>query len=247
MIREERAAILFDPGTPDLAIEQGAAVGTKITLKAADGHSFEAYVAEPQGKPRGAIVVIQEIFGVNSHIRDVADGFAGDGYLAVAPALYDRVQRGYESGYTQAEIQAGIAIRAKITQDQALADVQAAIDYARRAGKVGVVGYCWGGTLAWLAATRGTGLAAAVSYYGGGVADYRDEKPKAPVMFHFGETDHSIPLDKAKAMEAAQPGSPTYFYPAGHGFNCDQRASYHDASAKQARSRTLDFFHKHVG
>jgi len=222
-------------------------VGTKVTLKAADGHSFEAYVAEPKGTPRGAIVVIQEIFGVNSHIRNVADGYAADGYLAVAPALYDRVQRGYESGYTQPEVQAGIAIRAKITQEQALSDVQAAIDYARKAGKVGVVGYCWGGTLAWLSATRGSGLAAAVSYYGGTVADHKDEKPEVPVMFHFGETDHSIPLEKAKAVEAAQPGATTYFYPAGHGFNCDQRPSYHEASAKHARARTLDFFRKHVG
>ena len=222
-------------------------MGTKVTLKAADGHSFEAYVAEPKGAPRGAIVVIQEIFGVNSHIRAVADGYAADGYLAVAPALYDRVQRGYESGYSQPEVQAGLAIRGKITQDQAMADVQASIDYARRAGKVGVVGYCWGGTLAWLAATRGTGLCAAVSYYGGGVAELKDEKPKVPVMFHFGETDHSIPLEKAKAVEAAQPASPTYFYPAGHGFNCEQRGSYHEPSAKEARKRTLDFFRKNVG
>ena len=222
-------------------------MGTKVTLKAADGHSFEAYVAEPKGAPRGAIVVIQEIFGVNSHIRGVADGFAADGYLAVAPALYDRVQRGYESGYSQEDIQAGLAVRGKIPQDQALADVQAAIDYARKAGKVGVVGYCWGGTLAWLAATRGSGLAAAVSYYGGGVAEHKDEKPKVPVMFHFGETDHSIPLDKAKAVQAAQPGSPAYFYSAGHGFNCEQRGSYHAPSAQEARKRTLDFFRKHVG
>jgi len=222
-------------------------VGNKVTLKAADGHSLEAYAAEPKGTPRGAIVVIQEIFGVNSHIRSVADGFAADGYFAVAPALYDRVERGYESGYSQPEVQAGLAVRAKIKPEQALADVQAAIDYAKKAGKVGVVGYCWGGTLAFLAATRLSGLAAAVSYYGGTVAEHKDEKPKVPVMFHFGETDHSIPLDKARAVEAAQPKSPTFYYAAGHGFNCEQRPSYHEASAKEARSRTLDFFRKHVG
>ena len=128
-------------------------MGKNVQLKAADGHTFDAYVAEPAVKPRGAIVVIQEIFGVNSHIRAVADGYAKDGYLAVAPALYDRVQRKYETGYSQDEIQAGIAVRGKITNEQALADTQAAIDYAQQGGKVGIVGYCWGGTIAWLASS----------------------------------------------------------------------------------------------
>jgi carboxymethylenebutenolidase len=222
-------------------------VGKKVELKAADGHTFGAYVAEPQGTPRGAIVVVQEIFGVNSHIRSVADGYAADGYLAVAPALFDRAQRNYESGYTQPEIQAGIGLKGKVSNEKALADVQAAIDYARKAGKVGIVGYCWGGTIAWLAAARASGLAASVAYYGGGVPDLKDEKPKVPAMFHFGETDQSIPLEKAKAVAAAHPGVTTYYYPAGHGFNCDQRPSYHEASAKQARTRTLEFFRKHVG
>jgi carboxymethylenebutenolidase len=222
-------------------------MGKKVQLEAADGHAFDAYVAEPQGKPRGAIVVVQEIFGVNSHIRSVADGYAADGYVAVAPALFDRVQRGYESGYTQAEIQAGVGLKGKVSNEKALADAQAAIDYARKFGKVGIVGYCWGGTIAWLAASRANDLAAAVSYYGGGVPELKDEKPKVPTMFHFGETDHSIPLDKAKAVAAAHPEVTTYYYPAGHGFNCDQRASYHEASARQARSRTLEFFRKHVG
>jgi carboxymethylenebutenolidase len=222
-------------------------MGKKVQLEAADGHAFDAYVAEPQGKPRGAIVVVQEIFGVNSHIRSVADGYAADGYVAVAPALFDRVQRGYESGYTQAEIQAGVGLKGKVSNEKALADAQAAIDYAREFGKVGIVGYCWGGTIAWLAASRAKDLAAAVAYYGGGVPELKDEKPKVPTMFHFGETDHSIPLDKAKAVAAAHPEVTTYYYPAGHGFNCDQRASYHEASARQARSRTLEFFRKHVG
>ena len=218
-----------------------------IELKAADGHSFDAYVAEPAGKPRGAIVVIQEIFGVNSHIRSVADGYAADGYLAVAPALFDRAQRKYESGYTQPEIQAGIALKGKVSNEQALADAQAAIDYARSAGKVGIVGYCWGGTIAWLAAARAKGLSAAVSYYGGGVPELKGEKPKVPTMFHFGETDHSIPIDKAKDVAAAHPEVTTHYYAAGHGFNCDQRGSFHEPSAKEARQRTLEFFRKHVG
>jgi carboxymethylenebutenolidase len=222
-------------------------VGKTIQLKAADGHTFDAYVADPATRPRGAIVVIQEIFGVNNHVRSVADGFAADGYLAIAPALFDRVQRKYESGYSPPEVQAGRDVRGKVTNEQALADVQAAIDHVKPAGKVGVVGYCWGGTIAWLAASRASGISAVVSYYGGGVPDAKDEKPRVPTMLHFGETDASIPVDKAKAVAAAHPDVPTYFYPAGHGFNCEQRGSYHEPSAREARTRTLDFFRKHVG
>jgi carboxymethylenebutenolidase len=222
-------------------------MGKNVQLKAADGHSFDAYVAEPAGKPRGAIVVIQEIFGVNSHIRSVADGYAKDGYLAVAPALYDRVQRKYESGYSQDEIQAGVAVRGNITNVQALADTQAAIDYAKQGGNDGIVGYCWGGTIAWLAASRLKGLAAAVSYYGGGVPGLKDEKPKVPTMFQFGKTDHSIPLEKAEEVAKAHPEVTTYYYDAGHGFNCDQRPSYEAASAKAARERSVDFFRQHLG
>ena len=222
-------------------------MGKNVQLKASDGHTLDAYVAEPAGKPRGAIIVIQEIFGVNSHIRSVADGYAADGYLAVAPALFDRVKKGYESGYTQPEIQAGIEMKGKVTLDQALQDVRAALANAKSAGKVGIVGFCWGGTVAWAAAARVDGLAAAVSYYGGGVPELAAEQPKIPVMFHFGETDHSIPLEKAKAVAARHPQATTHFYPAGHGFNCDQRGSYHEPSAKQARERSLAFFRQHVG
>ena len=222
-------------------------MGKTVQLKAADGHQLDAYVAEPTGKPRGAIVVIQEIFGVNGHIRSVADGYAKDGYLAVAPALYDRVQRKYETGYSQDEIQAGVAVRGKIPTDQALADTQAAIDYAKQAGKVGIVGYCWGGTIAWLAASRLKGLAASVSYYGGGVPAAKDEQPKVPTIFQFGKTDHSIPLEKAEEVAKAHPEVTTYYYDAGHGFNCDQRASHDAAAAKTARERSLDFFRKHIG
>ena len=222
-------------------------MGKTIQLTSADGHTFDAYVAEPAGKARGAVVVIPEIFGINVHIRSVADGYAADGYLAVAPALYDRVQRNYESGYTQPEIQAGVAIKGQISNDTALADAQAAIDYAKSAGKVGIVGYCWGGTIAWYAAARAKNLSAAVSYYGGGVPELKGEQPKVPTMFHFGETDHSIPLDKAKEVAAAHPEVTTYYYAAGHGFNCDMRGSYHEGSAREARARTVEFFRKHLG
>ncbi len=222
-------------------------MGKKIQLKAADGHQLDAYVAEPAGKPRGLIVVIQEIFGVNSHIRSVADGYAADGYLAIAPAMFDRAQKNYESGYTQPEIAAGVEIMKKMDMDKAMLDVQAAIDHGKSAGKAGIVGYCWGGAVAWVAAARAKGLAAAVSYYGGGVPGLANEKPKVPVMFHFGETDHSIPLEKAKEVAAKHPEATTHYYPAGHGFNCDQRGSFHEASAKQALQRSLEFFRKHVG
>ena len=222
-------------------------MGKMIDLKASDGHALQAYVAEPAGKPRGAIVVVQEIFGVNSHIRSVADGYAAEGYLAIAPAMFDRERRGYETGYTQPEIAAGVEIMKKLDMGDAMKDVQAAIDHVKGAGKVGIVGYCWGGTVAFLAAARAQGLAAAVSYYGGGVPGVADEKPKVPLMFHFGEADQSIPLDKAKEAAAKHPQAETHYYPAGHGFNCDQRGSFHEESAKQARERSVAFFRKHLG
>jgi carboxymethylenebutenolidase len=222
-------------------------MGTMIDLKAGDGHAFKAYLAEPPTRPRGGIVVVQEIFGVNSHIRAVADGYAADGYLAIAPALFDRVQPGYESGYNQPEIQAGIALMQKIGWDDALKDVAAAVEAVKHAGEVGIVGYCWGGAVAWLAAARIPGLGAAVPYYGGAIPSLNSEQPKCPTMLHFGETDASIPIDKARAVEAAHPDVTTHFYAAGHGFNCDQRGSYNASAARTARERTLEFFRKHVG
>ncbi|MGE5095966.1 MAG: dienelactone hydrolase family protein [Betaproteobacteria bacterium] len=222
-------------------------MGKSTEIAASDGHRLDLYVAEPSGKPRGAIIVIQEIFGVNSHIRSVADGYAKDGYLAVAPAMYDRVQRKYETGYTQPEIQAGLEIRQQIPWDKSMLDVEAARDHAKAAGKVGIVGYCWGGSVAWAASARVSGLAAAVCYYGGSIPELIGEKPRCPVMLHFGESDQSIPLDKAKQVAHAHPEATTHYYKAGHGFNCDQRGSHDAAAAQQARSRTLDFFRQHVG
>jgi carboxymethylenebutenolidase len=223
-------------------------VGKLIELTASDGHKLAAYRADPAGKPRGAVVVIQEIFGVNSHIKSVADGYAKDGYLAIAPAMFDRLQRGYDTGYSQPEIQAGIAMMNKLDWKNTMADVQAAIDEAKKAGKVGIVGYCWGGTVAWLAASRASGLAASAPYYGGGMPNFINDKPKIPVMAHFGEQDQSPTLEQAKAIAKANPGIIAHYYPgAGHGFNCDQRGSYNAAASKTARERTLEFFHKHLG
>ncbi len=222
-------------------------MGTIIELTASDGHRLAAYRAAPAGKPRGGLVVIQEIFGVNSHIRAVADGYAADGYLAIAPALFDRAERGFEVGYSQPEIERGRAVRAKVSLDDALKDVAAAIKAAAPAGKVGIVGYCWGGTVAWAAATRLDGLAASSPHYGGGIAEIAAEKPRVPVMFHFGETDQSIPMTDVEKVRKAQPGQTLHVYPAGHGFSCDQRGSYHAESAKLARERTLAFLRQHVG
>jgi carboxymethylenebutenolidase len=222
-------------------------MGKYVEITASDGHRLDAYVAEPAGKPRGGIVVIQEIFGVNSHIRSVADGFSNDGYLAIAPAMYDRVKRKYETGYTQPEIAAGFEIRKQISWDQSMIDVQAALGHVRSAGNVGIVGYCWGGSVAWMASARVAQLAAAVCYYGGSIPELIDEKPGCPVMLHFGESDQSIPVEKARQVEQAHPEATTHYYAAGHGFNCDHRGSFDAAAAKQARTRTLEFFRKHVG
>jgi carboxymethylenebutenolidase len=222
-------------------------MGAFIELTAADGHTFAAYLAEPAGAPRGAILVAPEVFGINGHIRAVADGFAADGYLAVAPALFDRVQRGYDTGYSQPEIQAGVAVMQKVDMADAMKDVAAALEQVRRAGKVAIVGYCWGGTVAWVAAARVSGLACAIPYYGGGIPQYAAETPRCPVMFQFGENDQSPKPDQARAVVAAHPGTTAHFYPAGHGFNCDQRGSYHAESSALARQRTLAFLAEHVG
>ena len=215
-------------------------------LVAADGHRLQAYEAVPVGAARGGVVVVQEIFGVNDHIRRVADGYAADGYRVIAPALFDRVRPGIELGYTDADIAEGRKIRGQLTFEQALADVEA----ARKAlgdGNIGIVGYCWGGTVTWLAAARLPGFAAAASYYGGGIGQFAVEHPRCPTQCHFGEKDHAIPLTEVAAVRDANPAVEVYTYPAGHGFNCDARASFDAAAAKLARERTLAFFRKHIG
>jgi len=227
-------------------------MGQFIDLQAKDGFSFPAYVAEPAGKPKGAVVVVQEIFGVNSHIRSVADGYAADGYLAVAPATFHRVKPGVEMGYTEEDMKAGFALKMAVEALPApgvLQDLQAAVDYAAKAGKVGIVGYCWGGLLTWRAAAELSGLSAAVPYYGGGMTTPEEaaRKPKVPVLAHFGNKDHWIPLESVEAFEKAHPEVVVHVYAADHGFNCDQRGSYSAEPAAVARERTLAFFQKHVG
>ena len=221
-------------------------MGTDIRLTASDGHACDAYRADPETPPKAGLVVVQEIFGVNAHIRAVTDGFATAGYAAIAPAFFDRAETGVELGYDEADTTRGRALRAKLGWEQTILDVAAAAEALQPAGKIGVVGYCWGGSVAWLATCR-LNLNAAVGYYGGQVVDFKDEKPHCPVMLHFGETDAGIPLSDVDAVRAAQPEVPIHLYPAGHGFNCDHRASYHAESAKLALERTLDFLADALG
>jgi carboxymethylenebutenolidase len=222
-------------------------MGTWIELTAADGHTLAAWRAEPAGPPRGALVVAQEIFGVNSHIRSICDGYAADGYVAVAPALFDRYERGVDIGYTPPDVARGRELKALAGADAALLDLAAAQSAVASAGRVGLIGYCWGGYLAWVASARLPGFACAVPYYGGGMTEAIAEMPKCPVMAHFGERDSMIPVTGVKALAAAHPAAQVFLYPADHGFNCDQRGSYDAASARLARERTLAFLRQHIG
>ena len=222
-------------------------MGQTITLTAKDGFKLGAYRADPEGKPRGAIVVIQEIFGVNHHIKNLADRYAALGYVAIAPQVFDRGEKNFEVGYDQKAMEAGRGMRGKITTEQLLLDTQAAIDVAKQAGKVGIIGYCMGGSVAFLAAARLDGLACAVGYYGGQIAASCDEKPRVPTMLHFGDQDQSIPMTDVDKIKKARPETPIYVYHAGHGFHCDERASFNPFAAQVAGGRTQEFFMKNVG
>lgn len=222
-----------------------------IELTAADGFKFPACEVHPAGRSKGAIVVLQEIFGLNSHIRAVTEAFAAQGYLALAPSTFHRVQPGVDMGYSAQDVAAGVALKAAVEALPApgvLADIQAAIDHGARAGKVGVVGFCWGGLLSWRAASLLSGLSAAVSYYGGGMTSAAEiaRAPQCPVLAHFGDHDPSIPLAGVEAFKNAQPSVQIHLYPAGHGFNCDHRSAYDASAAALARERTLAFFAKHL-
>jgi len=222
-------------------------MGRNTSLQSKDGFKLGAYEARPAGKPKGAVVVIQEIFGVNSHIREVCDGYAKDGYVALAPQIFDRVEKDVELGYGPDDMTRGIGLaRGKLKMDQTLADIQAAIDVAAKDGKVATVGYCFGGLLAWLAACELKGVACSSSYYGGGVAGEASRKPKCPVIMHFGEKDAHIPMTDVDKVKKAQPAVRVYVYAADHGFNCDHRASYDAKAAALAKERTLAFFSKHL-
>ena len=222
-------------------------MGKHFSLTAADAHKLGAYRADPAGKPKGALVVIQEIFGVNHHIRAVCDRLAQEGYAAVAPAMFDRFRPSFESGYTPDEIAAARALMGNLNWDAAMKDVEAALGDIKAIGPCGIIGFCFGGSVSFLAACRVNGLKAAICYYGGTIAKNADEKPKCPVQMHFGEKDAGIPLTDVETIKAKRPEVEVYIYPgAQHGFHCDERASYDKTSADIAWPRSLDFFGKHL-
>jgi carboxymethylenebutenolidase len=218
---------------------------TQVTAK--DGFTLGAYQARPQGDVIGAVVVIQEIFGVNGHIREVVDGYAEAGYYAIAPQIFDRIERDIELGYDPEDMARGIELAfQKLDRALTLQDLQATIELAAEHGKVGMVGYCFGGLLTWLSACELDGISAASAYYGGSVAGEVDRDAKCPVIMHFGELDAHIPLTDVDKVRSAQPEVQVFVYPADHGFNCDHRASYDFDAAALAKTRTLALFAEHL-
>ncbi|NOX50082.1 MAG: dienelactone hydrolase family protein [Gammaproteobacteria bacterium] len=222
-------------------------MGENISLAASGDFELGAYVAKPQGEAKGAVVVIQEIFGVNQHIREVTDGYASAGYFAIAPKIFDRIDKDIELGYAEEDLGKGVQLAfQELDHATALADIGSAISYASSEGKVGVVGFCFGGLLTWLSACTLDGVSAASAYYGGGIAGQMDKAPNCPVMMHFGEHDAHIPLTDVEAVRAAQSDVEVFVYDADHGFNCDHRASYNPAASATALQRTLDHFAQHL-
>ncbi|WP_144184377.1 dienelactone hydrolase family protein [Elioraea rosea] len=221
-------------------------MGRTITLTASDGHTLSAYAAGPEDATR-ALVVVQEIFGVNHHMRTVCDRFAAEGYAVVCPALFDRTQRGVELGYTGEDVARGRELRGQVPEAGPVLDIEAAAAALPKGAKRGIVGYCWGGTVAWWGATRTKSFAASSCWYGGGIAGTRTEAPHCPVQMHFGEKDASIPMSDVEAIRAAQPGVEIFVYEgAQHGFGCDERGSFSKPDSDLAQKRTLAFFGKHL-
>jgi len=222
-------------------------VGQDIKLKASDNFELGGYRADPAGPRKGAVVVIQEIFGVNHHIRSVCDRLATEGYVAIAPAIFDRIEPNFTSGYSPDEITVARKFVANPDWPAMLLDTQAAIDAVKDAGPVGIIGFCLGGSIAYAAATKLSGLKAAVGYYGGAIVRFADDKPKVPTQLHFGEKDAGIALTDVETIKAKQPDVEIFIYPgAQHGFHCDERASYDKASADMAWPRSMAFFAKHL-
>lgn len=222
-------------------------MGQTVTLTASDGFKLGGYRADPAGTPKGAIVVIQEIFGVNSHIRNICDRLAKEGYVAIAPAIFDRIEPNFESGYTPEEVAVARKFVAAPDWPAMLRDTQAAIDAVKSIGPVGIVGFCLGGSVAYAAATRLSGLGAAVGYYGGAIVRFADDKPAVPTQLHFGEKDTGIPLTDVETVRTKRPDVEVFIYPgAQHGFGCDEHASYDKPSSDLAWQRSLAFFGKNL-
>jgi carboxymethylenebutenolidase len=217
-----------------------------IEITSSDGHTFGAYRAEPEDEPKGAVVVLQEIFGVNQHVRKITDSFAAQGYVAIAPALFDRVKKGVELSYDEAGLATGMEMMKQAGESGPLADIQAAIDVVKSAGKVAIVGYSWGGYLSYLSANQVQGVACAIGYYGAGITSAAWEKRRIPTLLHFGEKDHLIPREELVQFRALRPDVSVYSYQAGHGFNCEERDTYDEDAASRARERTLFMISQYV-
>ena len=220
-----------------------------VQLTAKDGHRLDAYVSRPSDPSVAGLVVVQEIYGVNPHIQALADAYANDGFLVVAPALFDRAERKVQLGYGIEDRQKAIALLRKLKPETALLDIEAALAWLRSEGKTaqtGIVGYCFGGTMAWRSAAQ-LDPQAAVGYYAGGIGDIAELTPKCPVMLHFGRLDTHIPQSAVEKVHAAHPEVEIFWYDAGHGFNCEERESFDAASAELARARSLAFLQKHLG
>lgn len=234
-----------------LARNEGCArlweMGENIRIKAVDQHEFDAYLSRPSEPPSAGLVVVQEAFGVNSHIRRVTDSYTQDGFLSIAPALFDRVQRGVELGYEGSDREQGLAFARRLDLGDAVKDVSATLQYLRdqNVKRCGVIGYCLGGSVAWLGATR-LQADAAVGYYGGKIPGFKEENPRCPVMLHFGTRDKHIPKAEIDQLQQLHPAVQVFWYDAGHGFNCDDRASYNAQAASLARERSLEFLRKHL-
>jgi carboxymethylenebutenolidase len=222
-------------------------VGKDIKLTASDNFQLGAYRADPASAPKAAMVVIQEIFGVNHHIHAVCDRLAGEGYVAIAPSIFDRVEPNFTSGYSPEEVAVARKFVANPDWAAMLRDTQAAIDAVRNVGPVGIIGFCLGGSIAYAAATKLSGLSTAIGYYGGAIVRFADDKPKVPTQLHFGEKDAGIPLSDVETIQAKRPDVEIHVYPgAQHGFHCDERASYDKSSADIAWPRSLGFLAKHL-
>ncbi len=218
-----------------------------IELTAADGNTLSAYRADPSDTPKGAVVVLQEVFGIDPHIKKVTENFAAQGYVAIAPALFDRVKKNVELGYDEAGLAAALDLKNQVKTTDAIADIQAAVDSVKDTGKVAIVGYCWGGYLAYLAANKVNGLACAIGYYGGGITDASREKRKIPTLLHFSEEDPLIPFEEVIQFRAYRPDVSAFSYPgAGHGFNCAERSSFNEEAATKALERTLFWISQYV-
>ena len=221
-------------------------MGETLRLKSAfDGFEFDAYHATPPDARRGGLLLIQEIFGVTEHIRELADGYAADGYEVIAPAFYDRLERGFAADYSQDAIARGVKYSQATPWDQVAGD--AAVAVAALKPPVFVTGYCWGGAATWLTACRVPGVAAAACFYGRRISELKDETPLCPTILHFGKTDASIPPERIEEIREAHPDLPIYLYDAGHGFVSDRRSDYDADSARLARLRTLALFANSAG